>query len=32
MSGLVCGVCGGTTFSDRAVVWDALAEGLPITA
>jgi hypothetical protein len=27
MNGLVCCVCGGTTFSDRAVIWDALAEG-----
>jgi SAM-dependent methyltransferase len=27
MNGLVCAVCGGTTFSDRAVIWDALAEG-----
>ena len=31
MNGLVCGVCGGATFSDRAVIWNALAEGLPIT-
>jgi hypothetical protein len=31
MNELVCAVCGGTTFSDRAVIWDALAEGLPIT-
>lgn len=31
MNGLVCGVCGGTTFSDRAVIWDALAEGWRLT-
>jgi hypothetical protein len=31
MSGLLCGVCGGTTFSDRAVVWDALAKGWRLT-
>jgi hypothetical protein len=24
---LVCAICGGKTFSDRAVIWDALAEG-----
>jgi SAM-dependent methyltransferase len=26
-----CAVCGGTTFTDRAVLWDALAEGWGIT-
>lgn len=31
MDGLVCAVCGGTGFSDRAVVWDALAEGWGLT-
>jgi hypothetical protein len=31
MNGLVCCVCGGTTFSDRAVIWDALAEGWRLT-
>ncbi len=31
MSGLVCAVCGGTTLSDRAVIWDALAEGWRLT-
>jgi hypothetical protein len=31
MNGLVCGVCGGTTLSDRAVIWDALAEGWRLT-
>jgi len=31
MNGLVCAVCGGTTFSDRAVIWDALAEGWRLT-
>ncbi|MCA3359144.1 MAG: methyltransferase domain-containing protein [Roseomonas sp.] len=28
---LVCAVCGGKTFSDRAVIWDALAEGWRLT-
>ena len=31
MNGLVCGVCGGATFSDRAVIWNALAEGWRLT-
>jgi SAM-dependent methyltransferase len=31
MDGLICAVCGGTTFSDRAVIWDALAEGWRLT-
>ena len=29
--GLVCAVCGGSTFRDRAVIWDELAEGWQIT-
>ena len=31
MDGLICAVCGGTTFSDRAMIWDALAEGWRLT-
>jgi hypothetical protein len=31
MDGLICAVCGGTTFIDRAVIWDALAEGWRLT-
>jgi hypothetical protein len=31
MDGLICAVCGGTALSDRTVIWDALAEGLPTT-
>ena len=31
MDGLICAVCGGTTFIDRAVIWDVLAEGWRLT-
>ena len=29
--GLACSVCGGTTFTDFAVIWDELAEGWQLT-
>jgi hypothetical protein len=30
--GLVCAVCGGTTFTERAIIWDALAAEWELSA